>query len=174
MRRSTLLATVGAAAALILSVGCPDQSLVPYCVNIPASDGCPGSDLTACNGPTCSSVYACDHTTGAWSYVGACPAHDAGADVGASTDAGDGAVNDSRDAHASGRDVNIDVPPGAWGGPGSGCPDLENPDCTLGSAIDCVRSCCGCQDLYVCADGGWNPWGTCNDGGQLIAAAAGP
>ena len=62
-------------------------------------------------------------------------------------------------------DVSIDAPPGAYGGPG--CVDLEQPDCSLGTALACggTADCCGCQDLYVCSNGGWVPWGECTDAG---------
>jgi hypothetical protein len=51
--------------------------------------------------------------------------------------------------------------PGALGGPG--CQDLQNPDCSLGSAAACT-DCCGCEDLYVCQSGGWSLWGECDNG----------
>jgi hypothetical protein len=63
---------------------------------------------------------------------------------------------------ASVRDVSIDVE-GAFGGPG--CVDLQAPDCPLGLAISCPNGCCGCEDLFVCRNGGWNLWGQCVDGG---------
>jgi hypothetical protein len=124
------------------------------CRDIPAA-GCPvdnGAD--ACEDPTCAAVYTCQN--GGWVLDHACPGYvpDAGADGG---DAGAEA--------ASGNDAAIDAPPGAYGGPG--CTDLQPPDCSLGTAISCAGAadCCGCIDLFVCVDGGWDPWGSCVDGG---------
>ena len=57
----------------------------------------------------------------------------------------------------------IDAPPGAFGGPG--CGDLLEPDGALGVALACGASCCGCEDLFVCENGGWELWGTCGDAG---------
>ena len=157
------------AALSLMSAGCPDQTVIRYCVDIPASGGCPGNDLTACGGPTCTSVYSCDHSNGAWTYVGSCPSNDGGVEAAAAADARDADANRLADAQLARRDVSIDAPPGAAGGPG--CLGLESPDCTLAGAIDCMTSCCRCQDLYVCADGGWSAWGACVDGGRLVPAA---
>jgi hypothetical protein len=60
-------------------------------------------------------------------------------------------------------DASIDAPPGAFGGPG--CPSLQTPDCALGLALACDIHCCGCEDLFVCEEGGWALWGYCGDAG---------
>ena len=151
---------VGVVAALVVvalaAAQACDQSLppAPVCHDIP-SGGCPIGLGDPCTDPTCSAAYECmDNAT--WRLDHACPAS---TDAGSSVDAGD-AASDARDAAAA-RDVAIDVP-GAYGGPG--CVDLEMPDCPVGVAAACAN-CCGCEDLFVCQDGGWNAWGVCADGG---------
>jgi hypothetical protein len=68
------------------------------------------------------------------------------------------------EAEAASYDASIDAPPGAFGGPG--CESLVVPDCALGVALACGNSaCCGCEDLFVCENGGWELWGTCGDAG---------
>jgi hypothetical protein len=153
-----LRAVLGAAAAVsvvALAWACNgDLPQDPKCSNIPAG-GCPSSFGPACDDPSCAAVYAC--TSAGWNLVGTCPARDAGADA----VAGDA----TKDAPAP-RDVDIDAP-GANGGPG--CQDLEPPDCTLGFGLACpAGSCCGCEDFFVCVNGGWNQWGTCGDGGAIV------
>jgi hypothetical protein len=64
---------------------------------------------------------------------------------------------------STGFDADIDAPPGAFGGPG--CESLVVPDCALGVALACGAGCCGCEDLYVCENGGWDLWGSCGDAG---------
>lgn len=125
------------------------------CVDIPAG-GCPtqrGADV--CQDVTCSAVYDCND--GHWVLQQTCPPH---GDSGAAD--GSGVGHDAATADAA-----VDAPPGAFGGPG--CVDLQPPDCSLGSALACggASDCCGCQDLFVCADGGWTPWGQCVDGGAV-------
>src|SRR5262249_46641787 len=122
------------------------------CTNVPPG-GCPLSHGQACNDPACEAAYACE-PGGVWRFDHACPTRDAGPD--AAPDAPpDAQPPPPRDA------AGFDVPPGANGGPG--CADLEPPDCPLGVAIGC-NNCCGCEDLFVCSDGGWNAWGACLDG----------
>ncbi len=157
--RVTVALRVGTASAFALTAALiawacnGDIPVDPTCVAIP-DGGCPSSFGNACEDPTCATVYAC--TTAGWSFVRACPAREAGAD--SSSD--DGA---SHDAQAI-RDVQIDVP-GAGGGPG--CQDLQLPDCPLALAVSCPSGCCGCEDLFVCANGGWSDWGICGDGGTI-------
>lgn len=135
---------------------CTGGAPIVACVDIPAG-GCPaqgGADV--CEDVTCNAVYDCDN--GHWVLQQTCPTH---ADA--------GAVDGSVVAHdaATARDAAIDAPPGAFGGPG--CVDLQPPDCSLGTALVCggASDCCGCQDLFVCADGGWYAWGECVDGGVV-------
>lgn len=126
------------------------------CVDIPAG-GCPAqSGADVCSDVTCGAVYDCEN--GSWVLDQTCPPH------------GDGGSADASDAAHDAPvpvDAGIDAPPGAFGGPG--CVDLQPPDCALGTALVCggASDCCGCQDLFVCADGGWSPWGACVDGGVV-------
>jgi hypothetical protein len=153
----TLGSAVGAMLALLALIACEDTSPATPCVNIPAN-GCPEEDgLDVCQDPMCASAYACQN--GKWVFDKTCPPRDGGAGD------GDGGIL-VRDSGV--RDVLVtDAPPGAYGGPG--CVDLEPPDCPLGTALSCggQQDCCGCEDLFVCVDGGWNPWGTCVDGGAM-------
>jgi hypothetical protein len=149
MRRALVLVLVAACAlaGASLAGGCSQQPIMP-CRDIPEG-GCPVQGGTACQDPTCVAAYACE-ADGGWTLVRACPATDggppdAGADAPGPSDAG----------------YDIDAPPGAFGGPG--CLDLQPPDCPLGTALVCPNACCGCTDLYVCDDGGWDPWGVCTD-----------
>lgn len=141
---------------LVLSAwACGDTLNAQPCRGIPEG-GCPLSHGLACDDPTCVAAYACT-PGGAWVFDHPCPGHgDAG---------GDASTADVRDARSEAyvpRDANIDVP-GANGGPG--CPDLQPPDCPLGLALACgSASCCDCIDLFVCTNGGWNLWGTCDNG----------
>jgi hypothetical protein len=141
---------------------CTDTPPHGSCSNAPP-DGCPedfGADV--CLDPSCDAVYACDN--GRWTFVRMCSARDVANDVGAAMD-GTESVSDSGEAP----DVTggIDAPPGAFGGPG--CVPLQTPDCPLGVAASCAPrpDCCGCTDLFVCADGGWDPWGQCVDGSAV-------
>jgi hypothetical protein len=140
-----------------LASSCSDQVDID-CRNIPTG-GCRGSDSTNCEDPTCREIYACQ-ANGSWTPVVACPARpDSGMDAGAPHDAS----SDARETlEVSVRDVRIDVPPGAGGG--EGCIDLEMPDCPLEVALAC-SDCCGCEDLWVCSDGGWEQWGECSEAG---------
>jgi hypothetical protein len=138
------------------------------CMDIPRKDGCiapedeDASPMDICaEDETCSAVYACENES--WVLLATCPMRDR--DGGA--DARD------EDVHAGGkpRDVDFEVPPGASGGPG--CIGLQCGDCPLSLGLACPPDqCCGCQDLYVCEDGGWNIWGYCDDGGAIVKASS--
>jgi hypothetical protein len=137
---------------------CEDTSPPIPCVDAPP-DGCPedfGADV--CQDRRCDSVYACND--GHWAFVRACGARDGASDPDVPEVDGDAGYN--RDSLA-----DLDAPSGAFGGPG--CIPLQAPDCPLGVALVCSSSvdCCGCQDLFLCADGGWEPWGLCADGGII-------
>ena len=134
---------------------CNDPARVAVCNDL-AAPGCPADqDADVCSDLQCAAVYACDN--GTWSMVATCPNYSADA-------AAHPAEAGSGDA-ASAFDAPFDAPPGAFGGPG--CVDLQEPDCPLGTALACggAPDCCGCVDLYVCANGGWVHWGACVDGG---------
>lgn len=134
-------------AALVIIGGCSTESTLKPCTLIP-DGGCPLSHGQACADPACAAAYAC--TADGWLLDHTCPLHDSGlVDSSGSTDAG-------------ARDVDIDVP-GANGGPG--CSSLIPPDCALGTGAACPSGCCGCEDLFVCKNGGWSVWGYCSDGG---------
>lgn len=153
MMRASLIVTV--AALLVAACSSDDASSAP-CSDIP-DGGCPLSHGVACGDPTCANVYAC--VNGAWVFDHACAPHDAGA----TADGGSSADGDAASGNVA--DAAFDAPPGAFGGPG--CPDLQSPDCSLGTALACPRQsdCCGCEDLFVCQNGGWVAWGRCVDGG---------
>lgn len=148
------MALAGLAAGLLALAAmpsCSDEVTAQPCTDIPAG-GCPLSRGVACEDPTCLAVYAC-RAGNAWELDHACPPREAGAAVEASVDAG-------VDADASHPfDASIDAPPGANGGPG--CDALQAPDCSLGFALACPSGCCGCEDLFVCENGGWTYWSTC-------------
>jgi hypothetical protein len=147
--------TLRAALAFALVViGCNGTPPPAACPEL-AAPACPVDNGAAvCSDPCCASVYECQN--GSWVFVQDCPGY--------SPDAAFHAIDASAEA-APTFDANIDAPPGAFGGPG--CIELEQPDCPLGTGLECVNSldCCGCQDLYVCDDGGWDPWGECTDAG---------
>jgi len=128
------------------------------CNDIPEG-GCPGAGTSNCVDPTCAAIYTCEGD-GAWTFSATCPARDAGPR--------DASAHDARPDVSLRRDVDFDVPPGATGGPG--CIDLQCGDCTLSLALACPSNeCCGCQNVFVCDDGGWNLWGECAEGGALVA-----
>lgn len=157
-----------ASGALASHVSCSafgDSPTATPCDAIPKG-GCPspadtdGSPTTTCSDPTCNALYTCQ-PDGTWAFVAKCPHHvDAGPpDGGLACQGGSG-----HEVH----DAAWDVPRGANGGT---CQDLELPDCPLGLALSCYAGCCcGCQNLFTCDDGGWLPWGSCNDGGELVAS----
>jgi len=134
---------------VVLAWACSDVQQIVQCHDIPTG-GCPVQGGVECDDPTCAAAYTCNQLDGGWTLAHTCPAHDAstkdtGGDGPSPSDAG----------------YDIDAPPGAFGGPG--CAMLEPPDCPLGYALICNSGCCGCEDLYVCDDGGWDPWGSCSD-----------
>lgn len=135
--------------------------VVPSCQSIPAG-GCPGGDddrVRVCGDPSCSAVYACQWD-GGWREVGRCEERPA-VDGGGAQDAGEGGAVGGDD------DGGQALPPGASGGPG--CRELQPPDCPVALAAACApASCCECEDLFVCENGGWVPWGTC-EGGRITS-----
>ena len=152
-----LRAAVLAIVPLVVVAACSSPPTPTPCSDVPAG-GCPqdnGADV--CQDPSCDAVYDC--VNGKWAFDRACPAHPRDA----SADAPDGAT----DASTQPRDVHIDAPAGAFGGPG--CTDLQQPDCSVGTALLCMDAtgCCGCQDLWVCQNGGWVSWGVCADAGVV-------
>ncbi len=134
----------------LASPACDEVSGDSACSEIPPG-GCPLSRGVACEDPSCEAVYAC-RPGNVWEFDRTCPPRDAGA-------LRDGATDVSP---VAARDAAVDAPPGASGGPGCGL--LQVPDCALGSAQVCPSGCCDCEDLFVCLNGGWAPWGTCSDG----------
>jgi hypothetical protein len=146
----TFLVLLGIAAFL----ACGDSPQPILCRDIPAGGCLAGEgDGSACVDPSCTATYLCNLADGTWQFDQACPPHEGGAPD-ASTDA-------HPESGPATRDASIDAPPGSSGGPG--CAPLEQPDCTLADALACpAGSCCNCDDLFVCQNGGWNHWGTCN------------
>lgn len=148
------ITVAGVAVALVVSLAiasCSDGETPQECTDIPAG-GCPLSRGVACSDPTCEATYAC-RPGNVWELRERCPAR---------ADAG---VKDVVVSESSPSDAAIDAPPGAYGGPG--CGPLQQPDCSLGTALSCPASaaCCNCEDLFVCENGGWVLWGTCSDAG---------
>lgn len=135
----------------ILALACEDSAVAQPCTNVP-SHGCPLAHGVACEDPRCEAIYACREGN-VWERVKSCPGYDAQAEL--PIDAG---------PPGSALDAAVDAPPGAYGGPG--CALLQEPDCALGLALACTTGCCGCEDLYVCTNTTWEPWGQCSpDGG---------
>jgi hypothetical protein len=137
-----------------LVASCNDALIQERCTNIPAG-GCPRARGVSCEDPSCEAVYLC-RPNNVWVLERQCPPRaprDASAPV--IIDAGGEAP----------RDASIDAPPGAFGGPG--CASLQAPDCSLGLALGCGNSCCGCSDLFVCESGAWTLWGFCGDAGPV-------
>lgn len=170
MMAGKLLSVLAGSAALV--VACSDPLIYPYCTNIPAH-GCPGGDGDAsmnCVDPSCEAIYSRSADC-VWTRVATCPgfgrpdsgARDANADSSA-VDADSASIPDAPIG-----DVGFAIPDGAGGG--TGCGDLQSPDCPLALALHCGASCCGCESLYVCSGGGWNLWGSCGDGGSIVPLA---
>ena len=153
VRRSlaALVAVVTGCLALAATPSCEDAPTEGACKDVPAG-GCPLSRGVACQDPSCEAVYAC-RAGNVWELERTCPPREGGAGVDAATDA---PSEVSRPFDAS-----IDAPPGANGGPG--CDQLQPPDCPLALALACSSGCCGCEDLFVCQNGGWSYWSTCNE-----------
>lgn len=142
-------------ALLLLSCDNPPEQTT--CVNVP-DGGCPlDNGANVCQDPTCNAVYACG-ADGGWILQQVCPPHPHDASTADVADASEGGAE---------FDVKIDVPPGGYG---TGCPSLELPDCTAAEGLACVNTvdCCGCLDLWVCDNGGWDIWGECADGGITV------
>jgi hypothetical protein len=155
-RHGAITACLGAWLALFAA--CTDTRPPSSCGSVPPN-GCPedfGADV--CQDPSCNATYACDD--GRWSFVRMCGARDVTNAVGPAMDATEKDWDSGETADAP----RIDGPPGASGGPA--CVPLQAPDCPLAIAASCAPSldCCGCGDLFVCTDGGWDPWGRCVDG----------
>lgn len=154
-------ATLAAPAAAITTTACGDVPQPVVCRDIP-DGGCP-YNAQACEDPTCAAVYHCE-ADGTWLLDHVCPARDGATEAGG--DGGDGGTNDGS---PGARDAAFADVPGASGGPG--CVDLEPPDCPLATGAACpANQCCGCEDLYVCVDGGWNPWGSCDPTTGVISS----
>ena len=139
---------------LALALACDSTPPPITCYGIPPN-GCPDQGSATCTDPTCAAVYECQ-ADGGWALAYSCPPPEGGAP---DADAG----SDAPVIRDSGWD--IDAPPGAFGGPG--CIDLQQPDCPLGTVLICNAQCCGCESLFVCADGGWDFWGVCTDAGPV-------
>jgi hypothetical protein len=146
-RRSIALATGALALALAFVAACPAELPPPTPCGVIPEGGCPrGGDV--CADPACASVYFCQ-SSGTWRLDRTCPAREGGVPEAAPI------VDASRDAS-----IDVDVP-GAFGGPG--CESLDTPDCALGVALACA-DCCGCEDVFVCENGGWTLYGACVNG----------
>jgi hypothetical protein len=137
-----------AIACAVVVLACDSNQAIVTCRDIP-DGGCPVQGGVECDDPTCAAAYSC--ADGGWVLSKTCPPHDASID------------DVTTDVSPSDAGYDIDAPPGSFGGPG--CEALETPDCPLGFALICSSGCCDCEDLYVCNDGGWDPWGTCSDAG---------
>ncbi len=136
------------------AIACGDDPTFVPCRDIPAG-GCPHTRGASCESdPTCRAIYTCEDQK--WIVETVCPEI---------TDSGAVTPDAAADSGVTflERDASFVAPPGASGGPG--CADLEPPDCTLSLALACsADQCCGCEELYVCDNGGWIVWGTCNAG----------
>ena len=148
----TTLLVLPAVLALLAAIACGDSPQPIVCHDIPAG-GCPSENGAACQDPSCTAAYLCNEADGTWVLDHPCAAGEGGTS--------DASADASHEA-ATPRDASFDAPPGANGGPG--CAPLEQPDCALGDVLACPASagCCNCDDLFVCQNGGWNHWGTCN------------
>lgn len=136
---------------LVVLGACSDRPVPQPCSNIPAG-GCPLSRGVACEDPACEAVYLC-RPNDVWELHQRCPMRE-------SRSLEDGGIGP--EAESPMFDASIDAPPGAFGG--AGCESLQAPDCPLGIALACGAGCCGCEDLFVCENNGWTPWGSCADG----------
>jgi hypothetical protein len=147
LKRHGVHATVLACCA---AIACARELPDPVkCVGI-AEGGCPSTSKRggdACLDPACSALYVCNADR-SWTF-----------ELAARCWAADASLRDA----AMLRDVSVDAPPGAGGGPG--CESLVSPDCTLLEALSCAAaSCCGCEDIFICENGGWSNWGSCASG----------
>jgi hypothetical protein len=163
--RALVLVTLLSSVALAV-LACSDEALQTYCTGIPTG-GCPGSDMSTCEDPTCAAIYA--HSTDCtWTFLLKCPDYLPPTDAGPDAASSDAPREAMVDAHLALRDGAPMLPDGSGGGPG--CEELESPDCPLEMAYACGATCCGCEDLYVCSDGGWSLWGFCGDSGTIEPA----
>jgi hypothetical protein len=153
LRRRTSFAVVIAAlgcSAIAALPSCEESETPQECTSIPPG-GCPLSRGVACQDPACDAVYAC-RPGNVWELDRMCPPRDASV-----RDASGDAPREATSAF----DASIDAPAGANGGPG--CDSLQAPDCALGLALACPSGCCGCEDLYICENGGWTYYATCTE-----------
>jgi hypothetical protein len=150
--RALGLSVVALSIGVVVLASCSDDPTPQPCTDIPAG-GCPLSKGVACEDPSCVAVYAC-RAGNVWELDHTCPAHEAGPVAPDASSDADAAMEASHPFDAS-----IDAPPGAGGGPG--CAPLEAPDCALAVALACPSGCCGCEDLFVCQNGGWSYYATC-------------
>jgi hypothetical protein len=147
--------------AMLVAAACADRLPGAFaCKEIPEG-GCPQRSIDVCVDDACEAVYSCN-ANAEWTQVRECTrdvsADAADAGYGANDMTGDSAIVSYRDAASGTPDGE-----GAFGGPG--CIALEAPECSLGFALGCHGSdCCGCEDIFVCDQGGWSAWGTCNRG----------
>jgi hypothetical protein len=141
---------------VITTPACDDGPVPRECSDIPKG-GCPLQHGVSCSDPQCESVYLC-RPNNVWELHEVCPPHEGGLKP-------DAASSSDAPTNNTSFDASIDAPPGAFGGPG--CDSLQAPECSLGLALSCGgASCCGCEDLFVCENGGWTLWGVCStDGG---------
>lgn len=141
-----LVGVTALVAAAIAVSACGDDPPGPVrCKNI-ATGGCPLSSVDACKDTSCTAIYACE-PSGRWVLDHPCAGNDGGSSA---------VVMDAQP---------LDAPTGVPTGKGGGCIDLEPPDCPVDRALGCGTGCCDCEDLFVCNNGTWSPWGTCSDAG---------
>jgi len=141
-------------ALVVVLAACEDGATPRECTDIPQG-GCPLARGVSCQDLTCQAVYLC-RPNNVWELHEYCPARDGEAPREAS-------VPEEAAPPPPSFDASIDAPPGAYGGPG--CQPLQSPECSLGLGLSCGAGCCGCEDLYICENGGWSLWGVCGDGG---------
>lgn len=157
-----------AVSAGALAFACQGTLLAPTdCGQIPEG-GCldKGNAVDQCDDRTCVALYRCealdpaDPIEGAWQHGRDCPVRPAPEPDPLDASAADA---DAADAGPLRSDAALptDLPPGAYGGPD--CLSLEIPDCALAVGYGCQIDCCGCEELFVCVNGGWDSWGTCVD-----------
>ena len=147
---------------------CEGSLIAPTdCGAIPTG-GCldKGDAVDQCQDVSCTALFTCvddssGQNRGAWQPARECPVR-VPVDRDASTDAGDaGDAGDAAPFTGDGGTIPDDLPPGAYGGPG--CLSLQLPDCALSVGYACRTACCGCEELYVCIDRGWESWGVCEN-----------
>lgn len=132
---------------LLVLGSCSDLPPLPECGRIPEG-GCPYQGSATCDDSTCAETYRCVKDT--WVLVASCPLRDSGLAP---------PIEASKPVEADSRARDAALPDGASGGPG--CVELVLPDCSLGFAEACGPTCCGCEEIFVCQDRSWEPWGLC-------------